>query len=250
MGVPMAVFRRPALLLAAPATAPWPALIGVSLAGWAACAWPGHGLDAASLCSASAWRAASWRALAWALDDGAAGRFAASWLAMLTAMMAPLIALPVSHIWRRSLARRRVRAIALFVAAYGAVWMAGGLALTLIAAGLVSLAGGDRALALALAVALAAAWRLSPAKQALLNRCHRLPTLAPFGWAADSSCARYGLTAGLTCFGACWAPMLVPLTAPGAHLALMALTCLILTAERLAPASPPRWGWVLARTRP
>src|ERR1700712_3473680 len=42
---------------------------------------------------------------------------------MLLAMMPPLLAPPLLHVWRRSLVRRRARAVALFVLGYALVWL-------------------------------------------------------------------------------------------------------------------------------
>ena len=52
---------------------------------------------------------------------------AALWALMLVAMMAPLTIPALHHVRFTSLARRRGRAIAMFVAGYGAVWMACGI---------------------------------------------------------------------------------------------------------------------------
>ena len=46
---------------------------------------------------------------------------------MLLAMMPPLLAMPLMHVYWSSLPRRRVRALACFVGAYGSVWLAAGL---------------------------------------------------------------------------------------------------------------------------
>ena len=51
---------------------------------------------------------------------------AVGWALMLTAMMLPLLVAPVRHVRDRSFAWRRPRAIALFVAGYGAIWMTAG----------------------------------------------------------------------------------------------------------------------------
>jgi len=44
------------------------------------------------------------------------------WLLMLAAMMPPLVAGPLGHVQERSFARRRLRAMSLFVIGYLAVW--------------------------------------------------------------------------------------------------------------------------------
>ena len=45
---------------------------------------------------------------------------------MLLAMMPPLVAPPLLHVWHRSLPRRRLRAVALFVLGYACVWLTAG----------------------------------------------------------------------------------------------------------------------------
>jgi predicted metal-binding membrane protein len=166
---------------------------------------------------------------------------ALAWLLMLLAMMPPLLAQPMRHLWRRSLRRRRARAIAGFVAAYLTVWLLVGFGLMAVAALLRALAGATAVPAAVLAIATALLWQATPAKQDCLNRCHRLPPLATFGLAADVDCLRFGFVAALWCVGTCWALMLVPLAADGAHVALMGGVAALTLAERLTPPRPARW---------
>ena len=84
-----------------------------------------------------------------------------------------------------------------------------------------------------------------PGRQSCLNRCHRVPRLSAFGIAADIDCLGYGMTTGVWCAGACWALMLVPLTAATMHLPVMAGISVLLIAERMRPARPVRWGITL-----
>jgi predicted metal-binding membrane protein len=221
----------------------FPQLLAVSLLGWIALAGFEQSLMLPGLCSAAA---GSW------LDQGGRGIEAAlavnppptlivSWLTMLLAMMPPLLQQPVAHLWDRSFACRRPRAIAMFVVGYGAIWMAAGLSL-LIAAIIVGVIGKAVALPAAIvAVAVALAWQSTPLKQICLNRCHRLPRLSAFGIAADRDCLRYGVGNGVWCVGTCWALMLIPLVANGMHVAIMATVAVLTFAERRAPARPPRW---------
>jgi len=115
-----------------------------------------------------------------ALAFNSPAKLASGWALMVAAMMAPLVIAPLRHVRDRSFARRRVRAMLLFVAGYTAVWMTAGVGLQ--------------------AVALAARWavpaplvglgpcgpplrcggRSRPPKQWCLNRCHRRPHLAAF----------------------------------------------------------------------
>jgi predicted metal-binding membrane protein len=199
-----------------------PALCTVSLVGWCVVIWT----TAVSRESH---------------PHGSAGESAlsvASGLAMLLAMMAPLLVHPIDHIWTRSFRRVRWRRVALFALAYALVWtMAGWLLASASAylAGLVPAAGSAVA-----AVALAIAWQTTPAKQICLNRCHALPTLPAFGHAADREAIKFGLRSGCWCVGSCWGLMLVPMCAGGAHLVAMAATTAVVVGERHARCRPAR----------
>jgi predicted metal-binding membrane protein len=166
---------------------------------------------------------------------------ASGWALMLTAMMAPLLIAPVRHVRDRSFARRRARAIGLFVAAYAAIWMAAGFMLMTMASA-IRPAARESFLPLALASIIALAWQFSPLKQRCLNRGHAHPELAAFGRAADRDALRFGLTHGVWCAGSCWALMLLPLLVARGHLAAMATVTLWLSAERLERPAAPRWG--------
>ncbi len=167
---------------------------------------------------------------------------AAGWALMLAAMMVPLLIAPVRHIRDRSFAQRRIRAIVLFVAMYGAIWMAAGVMLLAFALAVrLVVPGSSVPVALALAAMIALVWQLSPVKQRCLNRCHAQPALAAFGPAADIGALRFGLTHGIWCVGSCWVLMLLPMLVSGGHVAAMAAVALWLFAERLDSPMPPRW---------
>jgi predicted metal-binding membrane protein len=163
------------------------------------------------------------------------------WLIMLVAMMSPLLAAPFRYLWVRSLARRRWLAIILFLIAYISIWIIAGIVLMLAALLLQIMAGEKWLVAPGIALVLAVLWQSSPWKQVCLNRCHWQPRLCAFGLAAVRDCLYYGAVKGFWCVGACWALMLFPLTAVHAHLALMAVTALIIIIERYRPARPARW---------
>ncbi|HTU18155.1 MAG TPA: DUF2182 domain-containing protein [Terracidiphilus sp.] len=165
----------------------------------------------------------------------------AGWILMLAAMMAPLVIAPVRFLHDRSLARRRTRAIALFAAGYGLVWIAAGVVLLPMALAIRLAAPAFAAVVLGFVVAIL--WQFSPVKQCCLNRCHAHPALAAFGPAADAGAFRFGLTHGFWCAGACWALMLLPMLIARGHLAVMAAVTLWLFTERLDRPSPPRWNW-------
>jgi predicted metal-binding membrane protein len=164
------------------------------------------------------------------------------WLLMLAAMTPPLIAAPLRHVRERSFARRRARAMFLFVIGYGAVWMIAGMGLQVMALA-AQLAASDTLMCLALSVSAATLWQVSPAKQWCLNRCHRRPQLAAFGAPADRAAFDFGLTHGAACVGACWALMLLPLFAGQGHVLTMVAVMLFAFAERLESAAPLAWRW-------
>jgi predicted metal-binding membrane protein len=171
---------------------------------------------------------------------------ASGWLLMLAAM-APLIGAPLRHVRERSFARRRARAMVLFVIGYAAVWMIAGIGLQILALHVMALAvqlvGSDTLICVALSATAAALWQVSPAKQWCLNRCHRRPELAAFGAAADRAVFDFGLTHGAACVGACWALMLLPLSAGQGHMWTMLAVMLFVFAERLENAAPLAWRW-------
>jgi predicted metal-binding membrane protein len=168
------------------------------------------------------------------------GVLAAGWMLMLVAMMAPALILPLHQLRIRSLARRRARTVALFVAAYAAIWVAAGAGLMLMALVIAALAPQPLVAALA-AIGGALLWQCSPIKQRCLNRCHAQPELAAFGRAADVDALRFGARHGLWCVGSCWALMLVPVLLPRGHLVAMAAVTVLVCAERLERPRLPSW---------
>lgn len=236
---------RPAILFGAIAELRFPQLLLVSAAAWAVMLLSAGGVIMPALCSAAdgSWLTRSSHEIAAAFTLSPPTAQIVPWLVMLLAMMPPLLTQPVAHLWDRSFARRRWRAIGLFVAGYGAIWTLAGIGLMAIAI-VVSELGRQVALPAFLAAAvLALLWQSSPAKQICLNRCHHLPRLAAFGLAADVDSLRYGITSGIWCVGACWALMLIPLIAEGMHLLAMAAVSAYLLIERLAEARSAHWRW-------
>lgn len=167
---------------------------------------------------------------------------AKDWGLMLIAMMTPMLVAPMYHIRISSFARRQVRSIIVFVAAYGAVWMAAGVvivAATLIAT---SLMPGSYLPAIIVG-AIALVWQASPFKQRCLNRCHSHRNLSPFGWAADWDAARMGFEHGFWCTCSCWAAMWFPMLLPSGHFVAMAAVAVLMFCERLDPPGTPSWRW-------
>lgn len=229
----------------------WP-LAAVSAAGWLAMAAMVASPPFARLCAAGHWRveagwAAGWRALAldWRLAAG--WPLLAMWLAMLGAMMAPLLAQPLTWVREQSLSARRGRAAGLFALGYALPWIAAMAGLWALAAGLAAATRGAWA-ATGLAIGLALVWQGAPMKAVALRRCHRPPTLPAFGARAEWASFGYGLASAGWCVAACWAWMLVPLGHARGHLALMAAAFLIVLAERYArpPRQGLRPGWIVA----
>jgi predicted metal-binding membrane protein len=153
------------------------------------------------------------------------------WLAMLLAMMPPLLWLSLTHVWHRSLAERRSRAVLLFLAGYLGLWLPATVVLAGAAIAL-RLATGSTLAAIAIAVAGAVLWQTAPVRAQCLRRCHDLEPLPAFGLAADWASLRFGARIGVFCIGACWALMLLPMTTDVAHLPLMAAVAFVMLTER------------------
>jgi predicted metal-binding membrane protein len=226
------------------ARAPWPLLFasagfGLILSAYGAgrATLPAFcGADTARLLLASGWQ----DALGWALVLNPPVRVLSDWALMLLAMMPPLLAVPLMHVWRSSLPRRRVRALAYFVLGYGCLWMAAGPILISLAL-LLQLVAGNGVLAFAGGLLLATIWSASPWQRAALNRSHRLRRIGLFGWAADRECLTFGVIHAVWCVASCWAWMLVPLAAGRWHIPAMMFAGAVMLGERLAAPNRPRW---------
>jgi predicted metal-binding membrane protein len=226
--------------------APWPvlfALAGVGLilsagdAGWATLpAFCGGGT--ARILVGLDWL----DALKLALAINPPGWLLMDWAMMLLAMMPPLLAAPLMHVWRSSLPRRRVRAIAVFVVGYSALWMLAGLIL-IGAALLLQLLAGQEAVAFVVALLLAILWSASPWQRIALNRGHRLRRIGLFGWAADRECLSFGLVHAIWCIASCWAWMLAALAAGPWHVPAMMFAGAAMLGERLKLPEAARWRW-------
>jgi predicted metal-binding membrane protein len=214
-----------------------------SLLAWSMLAFGGDILMLPALCSANALPVMPLsESFDLALVFNAPARLAWGWALMLAAMMLPLVVAPLRHVRERSFARRRARAMLLFVLGYFAVWMAAGVVLQM--AALVALWTVPLPLTwLGLAFVVALLWQVSPAKQWCLNRCHRRPQLAAFEPAADRDALYFGLSHGAACLGACWALMLVMLLAGKGQFPAMIAITLLLFSERLESPAPLAWQW-------
>jgi predicted metal-binding membrane protein len=180
--------------------------------------------------------------LAAGLRLNSSGALAGSWGVMLLAMMAPLLARPVDHVWAGSSRRRRGRAASLFALGYFALWLAFGAVELAVAAVAHTVAQSLDVAPFLLAAAAAFLWQASPWKQHCLNRCHSMAPLAPLGIRADADALLFGARHAAWCVGSCWAIMVLPLAAGGWHLPVMAAAAGLALAERLDKPRPCRWA--------
>ncbi|HEY4165441.1 MAG TPA: DUF2182 domain-containing protein [Reyranella sp.] len=214
-------------------------LAGLSLAAWVALLSGAADAVDALLCASADMRIPSPLSL---LAFASPASLVAGWALMALAMMAPLIARPLLHVREQSLARRRRRAMLLFAAGYGSVWLAAGLVLQPLAWLLPSLAPGTPWVGVALAALVAVVWQMSPAKQACLNGCHRQPALAAFGLEADLDALGFGVGHALWCVAACGPLMLLAESAQAIGLWLaMPAAALFILAERFEWPGPFVW---------
>lgn len=223
---------------------PWLVALGsISLAAWSVLAFGGSTSVVPALCASAGGPAIPLSvSFDLALLFNSPARLASGWVVMLAAMMLPVVAAPLRHVRDRSFARRRTRAMLLFILGYFAVWMAAGVVLQLLALTAQSVLPLPLA-RLGFAFAVAMAWQVTPAKQWCLNRCHRRPQLAAFGVAADRDAFDFGLTHGAYCAGACWALMLPMLFSGEGQLVAMIAVTLLVFAERLERPAPLAWRW-------
>jgi predicted metal-binding membrane protein len=221
--------------------APWPLLFATAGLGLALCLYSAGHSTLPAFCGSVLSIVASWPTVLEAeLALNPAQRMLADWALMLLAMMPPLLAMPLMHVWRSSLPRRRIRAALGFLLGYSALWLAAG-PLLMVLALLLQLSVADAALATALLVALL--WSASPWQRAALNRGHRTRRIGLFGWAADRDCLVFGASHGAWCIASCWAWMLMPLLGGAWHIPLMLVAGAIMLVERLAPGDRPHWHW-------
>jgi len=182
-------------------------------------------------------------------DPGSLGFYTASWAVMMAAMMLPSV-VPMVLTFATIAERRRERgpigratSTGIFVAGYLVAWTCFGLAAYGLYVGVRSLSipalswhHGGRYVAGAVLIA-AAAYQLTPAKDACLRRCRgRLDFLLTQWREGGAGALRMGVVHGAWCVGCCWA-LMASLFALG----LMSLTWMIVIAtliasERLVPS--------------
>jgi predicted metal-binding membrane protein len=176
-------------------------------------------------------------ALAATLSVNAWAGQALSWFVMLLAMMMPLLWQPLGHVWDRSLAERRKRAVLLFLGGYFGLWMLAVAILTLVAVTL-RIVAGSATVTLAIAAGVAMLWQMTPVKARFLNSCHAIRPLPAFGLAAEFGSFRYGMQIAFPCIAACWAIMLPPLAGDAGHTMIMALAAGWMLSERFSGTQP------------
>lgn len=181
-------------------------------------------------------------------DPGALGFFLATWTVMMAAMMLPSTAPMVAMHARVQAAKRRrdgvapTGATAAFVAGYLVTWsgagivaygvLQGGEALSLDALAWDSagryVAGG--------AIAAAAAYQLTPLKDACLTKCRSPLGFVMGHWRPGSVGAlRMGVEHGGWCVGCCFALMAAMLALGAMSIAWMAFVAALIAAEKLLP---------------
>jgi predicted metal-binding membrane protein len=170
-------------------------------------------------------------------------QLAGAWQVMTAAMMLPS-SLPMISLYR--IAARRApawrRSLSLFIVAYFAVWTAFAVAAFVGDLGLHWLVHTwswlDRHAYLipAATFGLAAAWQLTPLKDACLRECrHPAAFLQRHYRRGPRAGLGLGLRHGLFCLGCCGALMLVMFAAGVAHLAWMGAFGLLMVAEKTLP---------------
>jgi predicted metal-binding membrane protein len=172
---------------------------------------------------------------------GSLGWFLGLWIAMMAAMMLPS-AIPAVTLYA-GLARDRTAVAPLFfVVGYLAVWAAAGLAAFALASAGGRVAGGTLAWerggrwAAGATLLLAAAYQLTPLKDACLVRC-RAPIAFLLGsWRPGRSGGlRMGMTHGAWCAGCCWALMAALFALGVMSIAWTAFVAALVALEKILP---------------
>ena len=172
---------------------------------------------------------------------GTLGWFLGVWIAMMAAMMLPS-ALPAVALYARLARDRTPLAPLLFSSGYLAVWAAAGILAFALATGgsylglgVLAWDGAGRWLA-GLALVGAAAYQLTPLKEACLTRCRAPLGLLLGSWRPGRLGGfRLGLASGAWCAGCCWALMASLFALGVMSVAWTALVAALVTLEKLLP---------------
>ena len=181
-------------------------------------------------------------------DPGSLGFFLGVWVVMMAAMMFPSIA-PMVLVYAKVQARSRQRGratptggTAIFVAGYLVSWTAAGILLYAVAQGAGSLSNDvfawDRAgpyLAGGIVV-IAAAYQLTPLKDACLSKCRNPLSFIMSSWKPGRGGAlRMGMEHGAWCVGCCIALMAVLFALGVMSLVWMTFVAVLIATEKLLP---------------
>jgi len=214
------------------ARGPFWILPGIALAAWVPLVVYDQALMLPRLCGVSDVGAFLSVGLPSALAFTSAGAIALSSVLMVAAMTAPLLHRPLSQVWAMSFAERRLRAVLLFALGFSAAWFIAITMLILGAFALRSLLDAGPFVPFLLVLGVAIVWRGTSWRRQCLNRCHALPPLPAFGFAAEWGSVRFGVANACACIGACWPLMLLPFVAGAAHLYVMAVAAAVMFFER------------------
>ena len=206
-------------------------LLGLAAAGWWSTVESTRGMDAGP-----------WTGL------GPLGWFLGVWIVMMAAMMLPS-AIPTVTMYAGLAKDRTSLAPLFFVAGYLAVWSAAGLAAFGLAAAFGDGLAWERAgrWAAGATLLLAAAYQLTPLKDACLTRC-RAPIAFLLGsWRPGRSGGlRMGMTHGAWCAGCCWALMAALFALGVMSIAWTALVAALVAFEKILPwRRVATWGTAL-----
>jgi predicted metal-binding membrane protein len=172
---------------------------------------------------------------------GPLGWFLGLWIVMMAAMMLPS-AIPAVTLYAHLARDRTSLAPLFFVAGYLAVWAAAGVAAFALASAVGSVTGDVLAWerggrwAAGTTLLLAAAYQLTPLKDACLVRC-RVPIAFLLGsWRPGRSGGlRMGMTHGAWCAGCCWALMAALFALGVMSIAWTALVAALVALEKILP---------------
>lgn len=155
------------------------------------------------------------------------------WTVMSIAMMAPVTFPALRYVVLNSFAHRRTRAQAVFLLAFGAIWVGIGLVLLISIRTIRADLDVSGRVLLVVGLGWAAFWQLTPVKRRALIACGRAVPLRPAGIRADVSCARYGAQQGWRCVRSCGPLMaLMVLAGHAALLWMLMLTAYVIVEER------------------
>jgi len=172
---------------------------------------------------------------------GAVGPFLGIWILMMAAMMLPS-AMPTLMLYRRLAKDRSQIASVLFVGGYLVVWAAAGLLAFAVAAAGRHVAGDILAWnragrwAAGATLLVAAAYQLTPLKDACLARCRSPLTFLLGSWRPGPLGGfRLGLSSGAWCAGCCWALMASLFALGVMSIAWTALVAGLVALEKVLP---------------